>query len=153
MRLALLLLALAAPGAQAEVYKWIDAAGRVTYSDKPPADSARQSRPVREQLSVVSSDPYIATAAAAMQERAAKRAESEERDWQRRREAMLVQHRQAATAGDEPDYFTEFYPVYAVPTHVRRQAYRDRMLLQYYPVATPRSQASNRSSSTSSTRR
>jgi hypothetical protein len=42
---ALVLLAVAAAPASAQVYKWTDASGRVHYSDQPVGDNAKQIRP------------------------------------------------------------------------------------------------------------
>ena len=54
----LLLLALTPLAAQAELFKWIDSAGKVHYSDKPPAQPARQ-LPARQILPEQSERPSI----------------------------------------------------------------------------------------------
>lgn len=43
------LLALAAAGAQAQMYRWVDEQGRVRYTDTPPPASAKDSRRVAPQ--------------------------------------------------------------------------------------------------------
>lgn len=43
------LLALAAPGAQAQMYRWVDDQGRVRYTDTPPPASAKDGRKLAPQ--------------------------------------------------------------------------------------------------------
>lgn len=53
--LILLLFAAASPQA-AEVYRWLDATGRVHYSDQPPPPSAKQALKVKSKANVVDVD-------------------------------------------------------------------------------------------------
>jgi glutaredoxin len=52
----LILLLAAAPLHAAEVYRWMDAQGRVSYSDQPPPPSARQTTLIKSKGNVVDVD-------------------------------------------------------------------------------------------------
>ena len=86
----LLCFAAAAPAALAGTYKWVDAKGVTNYSNAPPPGKVAQSQLVEERISVVGADPSVGSAAAAMRERAARRAQYDEADWQRRRSYLLA---------------------------------------------------------------
>lgn len=93
-----LILAMAASPVLAGTYKWVDAKGAVTYSDSPPPSMAVKSSVVEERVSVIPPDPSIGPAVAAMQARAARRAQDEEADYLQRQRYMLeAQANYAAT--------------------------------------------------------
>jgi uncharacterized protein DUF4124 len=103
---ALLLILAAAPPALAETYKWVDRNGTVNYSNKPPQENPAKAQRVAERISVVAADPSMQRAAAAMRERAERRAQYEEADWQRRRHFLL-----AAQPDAPADYAMGYGPV------------------------------------------
>jgi hypothetical protein len=105
-RLTFALLLLLPAAALAGTYKWVDAKGVVNYSNAPPPGKAAGAQLVEERISVVGADPSVAWAAAAMRERAARRAQYEEADWQRRRSLLL-----AAQPGIPADYAMGYGPV------------------------------------------
>jgi hypothetical protein len=126
---AALLVAAALPG-QAGVYKWVDESGKVTYTDTPPPDAAGKSEAVavEQKISVMGMDPAIRAAA---ERRFAAEAEAEERDWQRRQQAMFAQQAaQAAAQAAAPAVSTldSYYPYYYAPY------YR----VAYYPASSIR---------------
>jgi hypothetical protein len=92
----LLSLAAAAPEAAQQTYKWVDARGVVNYSNAPPAEAAARVQVVDQRISIIGPDPSVRLAAAAMREREAQRAEYEEREWQRRQSALLMQQSSAS---------------------------------------------------------
>jgi hypothetical protein len=94
----LLVLAMAATPALAETYKWVDAKGVVTYSDTPPPASAT-AQVVGDRISVLPPDPSLGPAVAAMEARAAQRAQNEEADYARRQQYLLQAQANEAAAG------------------------------------------------------
>jgi len=113
MRLCLALVAcLAAAPAAAQTYKWVDAKGVVSYSNRPPAEASRYAQPVAERISVYEADRELERAAA----RLAYRERIAEQEWlQRQRlmhEAELVKAT-LATPVEEPVVYS--YPLYYRP--------------------------------------
>lgn len=92
------MLAIAASPVLAETYKWVDAKGVVTYSDTPPPASAK-AQVVGERISVLPPDPLLAPAVAAMEARAAQRAQYEEADYARRQQFLLQAQASESAAG------------------------------------------------------
>jgi hypothetical protein len=86
----ILFLAAAATPGLAETYKWVDAKGVVNYSNKPPPQAAAKPQVVEDRVSVVAADPSTGPAVAAMQARAARRAQYEEADFRQRQDIMLA---------------------------------------------------------------
>jgi hypothetical protein len=86
----ILILAAAAPPALADTYKWVDEKGVVNYSNKPPPAAAAKQTLVAERVSVIAPDPSIGPAIAAMEARAARRAQYEEADFLQRQRYMLA---------------------------------------------------------------
>ncbi len=116
----LLSLAAAAPEASQQTYKWVDARGVVNYSNAPPAEAAARVKTVEQRISIIGPDPSVGLAAAAMREREARRAEYEEREWQRRQSALLMQQTsvsancyQGANCG-AGDYLETYYPYFCL---------------------------------------
>lgn len=132
---ALLLLALAAPVAQAEVYKWVDEQGRTHYSNAPPPAAAGKSQAVEERMSVMGMDPVVRAWA---ERKFAMEAQAEERDWQLRQRALAAQ--QAATAvparqkSSPPAYpaYRTYYPVAYSP-----YSYGGKVFTAVVPRPTP----------------
>jgi hypothetical protein len=119
----LLSLAAAAPEASQQTYKWVDARGVVNYSNAPPAEAAARVKTVEQRISIIGPDPSVGLAAAAMREREARRAEYEEREWQRRQSALLMQQTsvsancyQGANCG-AGDYLETYYPYFSYPAY------------------------------------
>jgi hypothetical protein len=105
----------AGPAAAAETYKWVDGNGVVNYSSTPPPGKFAGTKVVGERVSVVASDPSLGPAIAAMNARAAQRAQYEEADWQMRQRYLL-----AARASTPPSssygagydaYGSAYYPL------------------------------------------
>jgi len=92
------MLAMAAPPVLAETYKWVDAKGVVNYSSTPPPASAK-AQVVGERISVLPPDPLLAPAIAAMEARAAQRAQYEEAEYARRQQFLLQAQANEAAAG------------------------------------------------------
>lgn len=118
LAVALLLgLVAAAAGAAPPTYKWVDARGVVNYSSAPPAEAATRVQTVEPRISVIGPDPSVALAATALREREARRAEYEEREWQRRQSALLEQQASmsaSAYCAFGPDCGVSYYPeIYA----------------------------------------
>jgi hypothetical protein len=86
MRFCLVLLACLAAPAAAQTYKWVDAKGVVTYSNRPPPETARYAQPVPELLSVYESDRELPRAAA----RLAYRERIAEEEWLQRQRLMAL---------------------------------------------------------------
>jgi hypothetical protein len=108
-------LAAASAGASAETYKWVDARGIVNYSNSPPAAAAAaRVQTVEQRISVVGPDPSVGLAAAALREREARRAETEEREWRQRQSALLAAQQQQMSASAYcvygPDCGVSYYP-------------------------------------------
>ncbi|MEW6688621.1 MAG: DUF4124 domain-containing protein [Pseudomonadota bacterium] len=85
-----LLLLVAAPlGAQ--TYKWVDERGVVNYSNAPPPGAnAAKATPVEDRVSIIPNDPYFLKLVAAMQERALRLAEYEEREFLQRQRLLAA---------------------------------------------------------------
>ncbi len=113
---AAVLLALALP-AQAQVYKWVDAQGRVNYGNAPPPSAAGSAQTVEEKLSVMGIDPAVRAYA---ERHFAARAAADERDWQLRQQAMSLQYASA------PAYDSSYYPDYYGPGYYYGGAYYPR---------------------------
>jgi hypothetical protein len=84
----ILSVAAAVPNVAAQTYKWVDAKGTVNYSSSP-VGQAQPVQVVADRVSVIGPDPYFYQQAAELRRRETLRAESEERDWQRRQQALL----------------------------------------------------------------
>jgi hypothetical protein len=85
-RLVLLALAFLAAPAQAQLYKWVDANGRVQYSDRKPTDA-------RNTVSSVGSQPSVA---------GGKSAAELDRDFQKRRQEQAeAQQKQQQAAAEQ----------------------------------------------------
>ncbi len=82
---ALVLACLAAPAA-AQTYKWVDANGVVSYSNRPPADAKRYAQSVPERISVYEADRDLPRAAA----RLARREQLAEEEWLQRQRLMAL---------------------------------------------------------------
>jgi len=110
-------LAMAASPVVAETYKWVDAKGVVNYSSTPPPGVVAKTQVVTERVSVVSPDPSMGAAVAAMEARVARRAEYDEADFARRQQAMLQMQASYASNscyGSDCDggYASSYYPYY-----------------------------------------
>jgi len=81
----LMTLVTAAPDTAGQTVKSIDRQGTVAYSGK----GAEPTQVIQDRISVIGPDPYFAKAAADLRERERLRAEYEERDWQRRLQALM----------------------------------------------------------------
>jgi Domain of unknown function (DUF4124) len=87
---------LAAP-AQAQVYRWVDANGRVQYSDRKPPDGRQQAQEVRNTVSSVGSQPIGASATSE-----GKSTAEVERDLQKQRQEQAdAQKKQQASAAEQ----------------------------------------------------
>ena len=84
VRFAFVLLAAAAPLAQAQTYKWVDERGVVNYSNTPPPQAVK-AQPVEERISVYASEPSLAQTAAVDRRLAALEAE-----WLQRQRLMAA---------------------------------------------------------------
>lgn len=89
---------MAASPALAETYKWVDSKGVVNYSSTPPPASAK-AQVVGERISVLPPDPSLGPAVAAMEARAAQRAQYEESDYARRQQVLLQAQASESAAG------------------------------------------------------
>lgn len=112
---ALVLLCLAAP-AGAQTYKWVDARGVVTYSNRPPPEAARYAQPVPELLSVYESDRELARAAA----RLAYRERIAEEEWLQRQRLMALSSTHTQDLGYDGDYYPYRTALVARPVNVVR---------------------------------
>jgi hypothetical protein len=112
----LLVFGTATPAVAAGTYKWVDDNGVVNYSNTPPPEKFAKAKVVGERISVVPTDPALGAAIAAMNARAAQRAQYEEADWQMRQRYLLA----TARPGSAPNAYGAGYDAYAAP---------------YYPVA------------------
>jgi Domain of unknown function (DUF4124) len=121
----LLILAAVALPALADTYKWVDEKGVVNYSNAPPPGKAPRAQIVEERISIVTSDPSLLPAIAAMRARADQRAQYEEIDWQQRQRFLLAaqtSYPQAYGTGND-SYGYSAYPYY-VPAFAVRPARR-----------------------------
>jgi hypothetical protein len=128
--------------ASPQVYKWVDAKGVVNYSSTPPPEAATAVKAVGERISIVGADPSVARAAAAMRERETRRAESEEREWQRRQNALLTQQQAGAApyCAFGPDCGLSYYPEIYYPYFAPAYGYRvggGRLSGRWRPHAAP----------------
>jgi len=92
-RIALLALVCIAAPAQAQLYKWTDANGRVQYSDRKPADG-KEAKPVRNTVSSVGSQSGGASGSKSLAE------QNKEFD-KRRQELAEGQQKQQQTAAEQ----------------------------------------------------
>jgi len=123
-----MLAASAALPARAEMYKWVDANGQVNYSNVPPPSAGGSARAVEERISVMGMDPTVRAAA---ERRFAAQAQAEEREWQRRQQALLMQ--QAVQPAPVPSLSDNYYsgnPYYYAPF-----TYRASYIPAYYRPA------------------
>ncbi len=94
-RVVLLALLLLAAPAQAQLYKWVDANGRVQYSDRKPTDTRQQPQEVRNTVSSIGSQ---STGAAA----GGKSAADLDKDFQKRRQEQAdAQQKQQQAAAEQ----------------------------------------------------
>jgi len=107
----------------AQTYKWVDDKGVVNYSNKPPPAQAAGGQLVEERLSVVTPDPSLAPAIAAMNARAARRAEYEEADWARRQNSLLATQAAYFSAGADCPYRADCGTTYDMPAYYYPYAY------------------------------
>jgi hypothetical protein len=116
LRFALLLLAMAAPLAQAQTYKWVDERGVVNYSNTPPPNAAK-AQPVEDRISIYASDPVTVQAGAVDRRLAALDAE-----WLQRQQLMAYA---AAAAPQAPAYdeyrMASYYAPYILPAVAHRR--------------------------------
>jgi len=94
-RFVLFALLLLAPPAQAQLYKWVDANGRVQYSDRKPPDARQQTQEVRSTVSSIGSQPIGAGTSSGP-----KSAAELDKDFQKRRQEQAdaqQKQQQAAT--------------------------------------------------------
>lgn len=92
-RLVLLALAFLAAPAQAQLYKWVDANGRVQYSDRKPTDARQQPQEVRNTVSSIGSQPSVA---------GGKTAAELDKDFQKRRQDQTdAQQKQQQAAAEQ----------------------------------------------------
>jgi hypothetical protein len=140
--IAALLFAAAVP-ARAEVYKWVDENGKVTYSNVRPPGAAGKAEAVEEKISVMGMDPAVRAAA---ERRFAAQAQAEELEWQRRQQAMLLQQasQPAPAPATSDSYYPSYYP-YAYAPYTYRASYYPayyrpavRARLNYYANHAPR---------------
>jgi hypothetical protein len=122
-----LMLAAAMPAAAAGTsYKWVDDKGIVNYSNTPPPEKFAKAKVVGERLSVLPPDPALNAAVAAMNARAAQRAQYEEADWQMRQRYLLATARPsyppANAYGAADPYANTYYPLAYVPVFTVRTA-------------------------------
>ena len=116
MRFCLVLLACLAAPAGAQTYKWVDAKGVVTYSNRPPPEAARYAQPVPELLSVYESDRELPRAAA----RLAYRERIAEEEWLQRQRLMALSASYTRDLGHYGDYYGHHTALYAPPVRVVR---------------------------------
>src|SRR5262249_58496569 len=109
LRLALVVVALAAPLAQAQTYKWVDERGVVNYSNTPPPKPAK-AQTVEDRISVYATEPNLAQVAAVDRRLAALDAE-----WLQRQQLMAY----AAAVPPTPVYddyrMGSYYAPYILP--------------------------------------
>ena len=94
-RSVLFALLLGALPAQAQLYKWVDANGRVQYSDRKPSDARQQAQEVKSTVSAIGSQPVGAGTASGP-----KTAAELDKEFQKRREEQAEaqkKQQQAAT--------------------------------------------------------
>ncbi len=116
-RFLVILLALAAaPAAAAGTYKWVDENGVVNYSNTPPPEKFAKAKVIGDRVSVVPPDPSLGPAIAAMNARAAQRAQYDEADWLQRQRILLAMRTSYPPnpygVGYDP-YGGSYYPTYA----------------------------------------
>jgi len=109
--LTLVLFAAVAP-AGAETYKWVDAKGRVNYSNTPPPEAAKakQVREVEDRMSVYQTDPAYE---AYLRQRAAQIAAAQEAEWaERRRYLVAAQASYPSGYQDGTSAYPDYYSGY-----------------------------------------
>lgn len=114
LRAALLFLALAAPAAQAETYKWVDANGVVNYSNTPPPGGAAASaQAVPNRISSYAPAPEAVNAIEVY-----RRLDATQAEWMQRQQIMALQQ-QAQAAAPAVETMPAYYP--AVPYYASRR--------------------------------
>jgi hypothetical protein len=104
VRTALVLIALGAPLAQAETYKWVDEKGVVNYSNTPPPN-ATNAATVPDRISNYTPDPSIAQAIDVN-----RRLDAAETEWLQRQWLMAMRQGPAPAA---PEVASTYYPTVA----------------------------------------
>jgi hypothetical protein len=100
------------------------------------APVAETPQTIPDRISVVGPDPYFAKAAADMRAREAQRAEYEERDWQRRQQALMYMQSVPSFASSSYDPYSSgsyYYPGYA-PAY---GGFVSRVVRPVQPIARP----------------
>ena len=105
VRTAVVLIALSAPLAHAETYKWVDEKGVVNYSNTPPPN-ATNAATVPERISNYAPDPAIAQATDVN-----RRLDAAETEWLQRQWLMAM--KQATPPGPAVDAPNIYYPAVA----------------------------------------
>ena len=136
----LIVLALAAPLAAAQTYKWVDENGVTNYSNRPPPASGAKFvvRNVEDRLSVVPSEPAGANLAAPA---VYQRLQALEAEWLQRQRLMATAAAYppaAPTMYDEARYSYPYVPVVAVrrPLFMRSIPLRTRARISLEPSRT-----------------
>lgn len=139
-RLAILLLALAAPPLQAETFKWVDEKGVTNYSNKPPpaGKAAKSLRTVEDRISTYETDPALVRAKASPG-----RPDYAEAEWLQRQQLMAMS---AGYLDCSPPYRADcgydgyrsgaYYPYFAFPVFRSRLVHRT-----FFATSFPRSHA------------
>jgi len=110
VRLALVVVALAAPLAHAQTYKWVDERGVVNYSNTPPPKAAK-AQPVEDRISVYATDPMLTQVGAVERRLAALDAE-----WLQRQQLMAYAAAYTPPAPVYDDYrMGSYYAPYILP--------------------------------------
>ena len=116
LRAALIALALAAPAAQAETYKWVDANGVVNYSNTPPpaGAAARGAQIIPNRVSSYTPAPEAVNAVEVY-----RRLDATQAEWMQRQQIMAMQQQMQATAPAVEAMPAYYYP--AVPYYGTRR--------------------------------
>ena len=105
VRAAVVLIALSAPLAHAETYKWVDAKGVVNYSNTPPPNAANAAT-VPDRISNYAPDPSITQAIDVN-----RRLDMAETEWLQRQWLMAM--KQATPPAPATDVANTYYPAVA----------------------------------------
>ena len=105
VRTAVVLIALSAPLAHAETYKWVDAKGVVNYSNTPPPNAANAAT-VPDRISNYAPDPSITQAIDVN-----RRLDMAETEWLQRQWLMAM--KQATPPAPATDVANTYYPAVA----------------------------------------
>lgn len=140
--IAALLFAAAAAAAHADVVKWIDDQGRVTYSNTPPPAVAGKAQAVEDRISVMGMDPSVRAWA---ERRFAQQAYADELDWRLRQQAMAASY-YSQPAGSPYGSSTPYAsPVYGYGYAVVRRPVATRTFFSGAPRMTHASHAGHSS--------